>query len=335
MIFVLNVAGGYPPTAAFTYVINYMSVAFTDTSTSSDATIVSWLWDFGDGSTSTLQNPTHLYTVDDTYTVTLTVTDDKDMTSVVSHQFDTVLPINTDGPGPYQIPLSLNEWLQMEDTLGVPVPSYYLRGQETSGDLQDDVQGVHDMADAAAPLYRQTLTDWTLKWLKTAETSTEGFFASAGELWNTNVQSVVAMFYFRAVAAGGLRVIYMMSGANAYVSLNGSGILQLRNSGTTTGSYNYFDGEEHFCAIEYICGAGILGHSGAGLWRLSTDKERLTGTWEAVPDDVKGIGGCGTFTPPECYYGPQEAWSGTDAETLSTLGIKTMMQGRGWTVTGY
>lgn len=33
---------------------------------------VSWLWNFGDGSTSTLQNPLHTYTVQGTYTVTLT-----------------------------------------------------------------------------------------------------------------------------------------------------------------------------------------------------------------------------------------------------------------------
>lgn len=44
---------------------------FTDTSTP-DAT--GWLWNFGDGETSTLQNPVHLYLTPGTYTVTLTVT---------------------------------------------------------------------------------------------------------------------------------------------------------------------------------------------------------------------------------------------------------------------
>ena len=32
----------------------------------------SWLWDFGDGNTSTLENPEHIYAVPGTYTVTLT-----------------------------------------------------------------------------------------------------------------------------------------------------------------------------------------------------------------------------------------------------------------------
>jgi PKD repeat protein len=37
----------------------------------------SWSWSFGDGGTSTLQNPTHQYASDGTYTATLTVTDNK------------------------------------------------------------------------------------------------------------------------------------------------------------------------------------------------------------------------------------------------------------------
>ncbi len=48
-----------------------LTVVFTDLSTGS---ITSWSWDFGDGGTSTLQNPSHEYTSVGTYTVSLTVT---------------------------------------------------------------------------------------------------------------------------------------------------------------------------------------------------------------------------------------------------------------------
>lgn len=41
--------------------------------TSLDA-VTSWLWNFGDGSTSTLQNPSHTYLLQGTYTVKLTIT---------------------------------------------------------------------------------------------------------------------------------------------------------------------------------------------------------------------------------------------------------------------
>jgi PKD repeat protein len=46
-----------------------LTVAFSDLSTSP----TSWAWDFGDGSTSTLQHPTHVYTTPGTYDVTLSV----------------------------------------------------------------------------------------------------------------------------------------------------------------------------------------------------------------------------------------------------------------------
>ena len=49
-----------------------LTVTFTDTSSASPADPpTTWLWDFGDGGTSTLQNPVHIYTVPGTYTVTL------------------------------------------------------------------------------------------------------------------------------------------------------------------------------------------------------------------------------------------------------------------------
>src|SRR5208283_685730 len=46
-----------------------LEVTFTDESTGSPA---SWSWDFGDGNTSTLENPTYTYANDGTYSVTLT-----------------------------------------------------------------------------------------------------------------------------------------------------------------------------------------------------------------------------------------------------------------------
>jgi len=65
-----------PPTASFTYTTSDLTAYFTDTSTDSDGSIVAWSWDFGDGATSTAQNPSHTYAADGTYTVGLTVTDD-------------------------------------------------------------------------------------------------------------------------------------------------------------------------------------------------------------------------------------------------------------------
>lgn len=57
--------------ASFTYVqTGSYSINFTDTSTGSPN---KWLWDFGDGYTSNLQNPSHTYAAQATYNVTLKV----------------------------------------------------------------------------------------------------------------------------------------------------------------------------------------------------------------------------------------------------------------------
>jgi PKD repeat protein len=84
--------GNIPPTADFTYSINDLTVDFTDTSNDPDGNIVSWLWDFGDGNTSTAQNPSHTYAAYGTYTVTLTVTDDDDATDSVSKDVTLTAP---------------------------------------------------------------------------------------------------------------------------------------------------------------------------------------------------------------------------------------------------
>lgn len=47
-----------------------VTVQFTDNTSGA----ISWLWDFGDGQTSTQQNPTHTYVTDSLYVVTLTIT---------------------------------------------------------------------------------------------------------------------------------------------------------------------------------------------------------------------------------------------------------------------
>jgi len=50
------------------------TINFTDQSTTPVGSIVSWQWDFGDGGTSTQQNPSHTYTTPGFYGVSLTVT---------------------------------------------------------------------------------------------------------------------------------------------------------------------------------------------------------------------------------------------------------------------
>ena len=65
-----------PPTAEFGFVCAGLGCDFTDGSTDTDGSVQSWTWDFGDGSGSTEQHPTHAYTSGGSYEVSLAVTDD-------------------------------------------------------------------------------------------------------------------------------------------------------------------------------------------------------------------------------------------------------------------
>ena len=65
----VTVSLGDPPTADFEFQANGLRVVFLDRSTGSPT---SWSWDFGDGGTSTEQNPVHTYAAPGTYTVILT-----------------------------------------------------------------------------------------------------------------------------------------------------------------------------------------------------------------------------------------------------------------------
>ena len=64
------------PIADFNFTATGLTVDFTDLSTDPDGFIVGWEWNFGDGTGSTQQNPSHTYDTANTYIVGLTVTDD-------------------------------------------------------------------------------------------------------------------------------------------------------------------------------------------------------------------------------------------------------------------
>jgi len=78
------------PTANFTYSPDNPTttdtVYFIDSSSDSDGSVVNWTWNFGDGNSRYLQNPTHSYIDDRIYNVTLIVRDNDGATDTTSKQ---------------------------------------------------------------------------------------------------------------------------------------------------------------------------------------------------------------------------------------------------------
>jgi PKD repeat protein len=82
----VNIVSDCPlPTANFTYTVNGCTAQFTSTSTSTDP-IVSYYWAFGNGTTSTLVNPSCTYSANGTYNVSLTVTNSCGQSASITKQ---------------------------------------------------------------------------------------------------------------------------------------------------------------------------------------------------------------------------------------------------------
>jgi PKD repeat protein len=92
------------PTAEFTSSCTNLDCQFSDQSFDSDGTIVSWSWDFDDGTGSTDQNPQHSFSSEDTYQVQLTVTDDRGGSRTVGHNVSVTAP-----PPPNQSPNAVDD----------------------------------------------------------------------------------------------------------------------------------------------------------------------------------------------------------------------------------
>jgi len=83
------------PNADFTYpdfCIN-ISGSFTDASSASGDSIVSWIWDFGDGDSSTTPSSTHIFSSDSDFVVTLIVTSSLGCSDTVSYTLTVSTPV--------------------------------------------------------------------------------------------------------------------------------------------------------------------------------------------------------------------------------------------------
>ena len=122
--------GTLPPVADFTASTRRPligdPVTFIDTSDGRTAPVTGWFWDFGDGSTSTLEQPTHTYTTTGTFDVSLRVT--------TAHGEDFVL--KEDFIGVFA-GTALDEYVREEDDTFSFFPVRTLQGTGVTGHVLD------------------------------------------------------------------------------------------------------------------------------------------------------------------------------------------------------
>ena len=84
--------GNTPPTASFTYSCSDLDCSFNDNSSDSDGSIASRSWNFGDGNSSGVTNPSHSYGAAGTYSVALVVTDNDGASDSTSQNISVTAP---------------------------------------------------------------------------------------------------------------------------------------------------------------------------------------------------------------------------------------------------
>jgi chitodextrinase len=167
-----------PPT-----VISNESVVFDASgSVDPDGMIVSYVWDFGDGTQGTGKTPTHVYQAPGQYTVTLTVTDDTGLTSTMTR----IVTVSAQAPNsPPVTTTSLSSYLPLLALVGVlgallvfvvvfrdPLRAMLSRGRpipagSTVSALDSEVTEIEEILDAlfldiqqqAIPVSKESLLD--------------------------------------------------------------------------------------------------------------------------------------------------------------------------------
>lgn len=207
--------------------------------------------------------------------------------------------------------------------------------QEVAGNLVDVCNG-----DAFVPVgavtYGNAVANWRRKFVGIPEAASAKAQAPISHLWNQSCQSLWFYSWFVLVASGGTRYLYDLGGTNMFVQTIANGHLRTIATGhQIDGVIDYRDGLVHPLICEVIGGDNMTGHAGAGIYRISTDKEQITNTWLQFGDDVKGIGALAAGTAANAKYGRLDCWVGSKAEAWSAIGAKAFLQGENWVVTGY
>lgn len=120
---------GNPPVSSFNSSCLEVDCSFTDTSTDSDGSVVSWAWNFGDGSVSTGQNPSHTYATDGTYQVYLTVTDNNGNSDFSTQQVEACNSAVSRGP---YLQTMTEDSVIIRWRTGCPTDTYVRWGSSTS-----------------------------------------------------------------------------------------------------------------------------------------------------------------------------------------------------------
>lgn len=318
----------FPPIASFTYVDTGLSVAFTDTSTDVEGSIAAWFWDFGDGDTSTSQNPVHVFDAEGSYTVTLTVSDARGSSATTSQTIAVVASLwAIDESSDIAVPADSTEWdaFVAANSLAMGTPEHLWLFQEASGNLAASIGG-KTLTVSGTPLYQQTETGWTRKGIRASGAAANQFANNA--TMTAAATSVMVLVFARITqpTTTHQRVYYGGASSNAFEGASGSPNMRYRTGASaTTGASSHVGQVRPFV---------ILHDETNNRMALFSDIEKVSPAFAARSGTTIQFqfGTTDTAALTSVLYAC--AWSGAAAER-SDAEIKAMLTAMGWSVSGY
>ncbi|MFE2757835.1 PQQ-dependent sugar dehydrogenase [Actinosynnema sp. NPDC059335] len=250
-----------------------LTVAFSSAgSTDPEGGALTYAWNFGDGGTSTAANPSHTFTANGQYTVTLTVKDPSGLTGstnvvITVGNSAPVVTLNTPANGslfsfgdtvPYTITVTDAEdgaidctrvklsYILGHDSHGHPITS----STGCSGTLQIPVDGEHDSAANLFAVFDAEYTDQGANGVPPATTHTQNILQPRHRQAEHHTSQSGTALYDKTAAEGGRTVgdihngdwiafqTYNLTGANRFtarVSSGGAGGTLTVRTGSPTG----------------------------------------------------------------------------------------------------
>lgn len=314
--------------ARFTTAIDGLGVTVTDASTAA----TTWHYTWGDGSSSTAQNPTHTYAADGTYTIRLTVTDGSGNTNTYTSDVAVAEPTWTiDATSGKGIPATADEWDELiaAYSLAFDTPDHLWRFHATASGNVSDVIGGKTLTAAGTPLYQQTITGWASKAM-TASGAASNQTANNGTMPNANANSLLLLVLAEIVqpAATHSRAFFGAASGNDWQALLNSPNLRLRTGSNIGSGSTSHTGQVRPYVLRWD-------RSGSGANVLYSDIEKLSVTFGSFSGaEIRFTFGVSADTTANTKVLYAAAWTGTAAERTEAE-IMAMIEALGFDVTGW
>lgn len=328
-----------PIQAAFSYQASDRTVNFFDDSVDPNVagvpnaaigTAASWHWDFGDGNTSTLQNPVHTYAADGAYTVTLIVKNAAGVPTEITSTITAANPTWTTDNG-IAYPANASEWAAFltahQITFGgvaAPTPGYQWGFQDLSGNISAQIGG-KALTISNTPAYQLAIPGRTRLGIG-ASGNAQTQSASNTTMPNINAHSVLLLGdgIFNTTATNREQMAWGGAGLNALQVGGGTSKARKR-----TGSNSANTTRDHANVLRpYACFRDLTSRD-----ELYSDIEKLSLTWaSSAGGTVMFTFGVSSDTAAYTKWAYGVGWADVNPTTAE---IRHLQLARGYRVTGY